>query len=62
MYFRMTKTIAETEKKTGTIDGTEEYRKGRGWIFWVCAPLALLTIAGSAFLVVRRRFAESRHI
>ena len=62
MIFHMAKTLADMEKKTGIVDGTEEDHKGLGWRLWLFAPLALAAIAGCAFLVVRRRFGEDKHI
>lgn len=58
----MTKTVADIEKKTEILDETEKTYKGLGWKLWVFPPLALVTIAGCAFLVVRRRFAENSHL
>ncbi|HYT27843.1 MAG TPA: hypothetical protein VEL72_02400 [Ktedonobacteraceae bacterium] len=58
----MAKTVADIEKKIGIMDETEEAHKGLDRKFWVFAPLALVTIAGCAFLVVRRRLGEHKHI
>ena len=55
----MAKTVADVEKKIELLDETEEMQKGRGRIWWVIAPLALVTVACGAFLVVRRRFRSS---
>ena len=55
----MAKTVADVEKKIELLDETEEVQKGRGWKWWVIAPLALVTVACGAFLVVRRRFGSS---
>ncbi|MGH2498203.1 MAG: hypothetical protein ACRDIV_26190 [Ktedonobacteraceae bacterium] len=56
----MAKTVADIEKKIDLLDETEEVRAGRGWKFWVIAPLVLATVACGAFLVVRRRFSSSK--
>ena len=58
----MAKTVADIEKKLGIMDETEEVHKGLSWKFWVFAPLALAAVACCAFLVVRRRLGESKHI
>lgn len=58
----MVKTLADIEKKIGIVDETAEDHKGLNWKFWVFAPLALAAIVGCAFLVVRRRFGEDKHI
>jgi len=55
------KTLADIEEKIDILDETEEVHKGRGWKFWVIAPLVLVTVACSAFLVVRRRFLNSEN-
>lgn len=55
----MAKTVADVEKKIGILDETEETPKGRSWKWWVIAPLALVTVACGAFLVVRRRFGQN---
>ena len=52
----MAKTVADVKEKIELLDETEEVQKGRGWMWWVIAPLALVTVACGAFLVVRRRF------
>ena len=57
----MAKTLADIKEKIDILDETEEVRKGRGWKFWVIAPLALVTVACGAFLVVRRRFSGSEN-
>ena len=54
----MAKTIADVEKKIGILDETEEAPKGRNWKWLVITPLALVTVVGGAFLVVRRRFGQ----
>ncbi len=58
----MAKTVADIEKKIGIMDETEEAHKGLDRKFWVFAPLALVTIVGCAFLVVRRRLGEHKDI
>ena len=55
----MAKTVADIEKKIDILDETEEVHTGRGWKFWVIAPLVLATVACGAFLVVRRKFGSS---
>lgn len=57
----MAKTLADIEKKIDILDETEEVHKGRGWKLWVIAPLVLVTVACSAFLVVRRWFGNSEN-
>ena len=57
----MAKTVADVEKKIELLNGTEEIQKGRGWIFWAVIPPVLATVAGVAFLVVRRRFGNSEN-
>ncbi|HVB72144.1 MAG TPA: hypothetical protein VNE38_01180 [Ktedonobacteraceae bacterium] len=57
----MAKTIADIEKKIDILDETEEAPKGRGWKFWVIAPIVLATVAGGAFLVVRRWLGSSEN-
>jgi hypothetical protein len=58
----MTKTVADIEKKIGIMDETEEAHKGLDRKFWVFAPLALTAVVCCAFLVVRRRLGENKHI
>jgi len=53
------KTLADIEKTIGVLDETGEAHKGGAWKFWVIIPLALATVAGCAFLVVRRIFGSS---
>ena len=55
----MAKTLADIEKTIGVLDETGEAHKGRAWKFWVITPLVLATVAGCAFLVVRRIFGSS---
>lgn len=55
----MAKTVADVKEKIELLDGTEETQKGRNWKWWIIAPLALVTVACGAFLVVRRRFGNS---
>ena len=55
----MAKTLADVEKKIDILDETGEVHSGRGWKFWVIAPLVLATVAGGAFLAVRRLFGSS---
>lgn len=55
----MAKTVADVEKKIDLLDETEEVQNGRSRKWWVIAPLALVTVACGAFLVVRRRFSSS---
>ena len=55
----MAKTVADVKEKIELLDGTEGMQKGRNWKWWVIAPLALVTVACGAFLVVRRRFGNS---
>lgn len=53
----MTNLMADVEKKLNTanlVDEIEAASKKRGWQFWLLVPLAVATIAGCAFLVVRR--------
>lgn len=57
----MAKTLADVEKKIDILDETEESPKGRGWKFWVITPLALATVAGCAFLMVRRWFSSDEN-
>ena len=58
----MAKTLADMEKKTGMVDGIVEDHKGLGWKLWVFVPIVMAAIACCAFLVVRRRFGEDKHI
>jgi hypothetical protein len=53
------KTLADIEKTIGILDETGEAHKGGAWKFWVIIPLVLATVAGCAFLVVRRIFGSS---
>jgi hypothetical protein len=55
------KTLADVEKKIGILDETAEVRKGLSWKFWVISPLVLATVAGGAFLVVRRLSGSSEN-
>ncbi|HEU0003089.1 MAG TPA: hypothetical protein VFQ36_19415 [Ktedonobacteraceae bacterium] len=55
----MAKTLADVEKKIDILDETEEVHTGRGWKFWVIAPLVLTVVGGGAFLAVRRLFGSS---
>ncbi len=57
----MAKTLADIEKKIDILDETEEVHKGRGWKFWVIAPLVLAVMGCGAFLVVRRWFGNSEN-
>jgi hypothetical protein len=53
----MTNLMADVEKKLNTanlVDEIEAASRKRGWQFWLLVPLAVATIAGCAFLVVRR--------
>jgi hypothetical protein len=52
----MAKTLADIKTKvTEGLDGAyETTKKGRGWKFWVIAPVVLALVAGGAFLGVRR--------
>lgn len=55
----MAKTLADVEKKIDILDETEAVHTGRGWKFWVIAPLVLAVVGGGAFLVVRHLFGSS---
>lgn len=57
----MAKTLADIEKKIDILDETEEVHAGRGWKFWVIAPVVLAMLGGGAFLVVRRWFGNSEN-
>ncbi len=57
----MAKTLADIEKKTGILDETEEVHTGRGWKFWVIAPVVLAVLGSGAFLMVRRWFGNSEN-
>lgn len=57
----MAKTMADIEKKIDILDETEEVHTGRGWKFWVIAPIVLAVLGSSAFLVVRRLFGNSEN-
>jgi hypothetical protein len=57
----MAKTLADIKEKIDILDETEEVHKGRGWKFWVIAPVVLATVACGAFLVVRRWFGGSEN-
>ncbi|HZU66221.1 MAG TPA: hypothetical protein VFA09_02995 [Ktedonobacteraceae bacterium] len=52
----MAKTVVDTETKTaeGLDAAYETTKRGRGWKFWVIAPVVLALVAGGAFLGVRR--------
>ncbi len=53
----MTSLMADVEKKLNTdnlVDEIEASSKKRGRKFWLLVPLVVATIAGCAFLVVRR--------
>lgn len=57
----MAKTLADVEKKIDILDETEEIHKGRGWKFWIIAPLVLAVMGGGTFLVVRRLLGNSEN-
>ena len=53
----MANTQADVGKKLNTanlVNEIEGVSKQRSWKLWLLAPVALLTIAGCAFFVVRR--------
>lgn len=54
----MPKTLADVEVKKTQATNTstaEEVKKGRPWLRWVITPIVLLTVASTAFLMIRRR-------
>jgi hypothetical protein len=55
----MAKTLADIEKKIDILDEIEGVHTGRGWKFWVIAPVVLAALGGGVFLVVRRWFGNS---
>jgi hypothetical protein len=55
------KTLADIEKEIDILDVTEEVHKGRGWKFWVIAPLVLAVMGCGGFLVVRRLLSGSEN-
>jgi hypothetical protein len=55
------KTLTDIEKEIDILDETEEVHKGRGWKFWVIAPLVLAVMGCGGFLVVRRWFSGSEN-
>lgn len=57
----MAKTLADMATKTTEgLDGMyENAKKGRGWKFWVIAPVVLAIVGAGAFLGVRRMFGSS---
>ncbi len=55
----MAKTQVDVDtRKADVVDETSE-ASGLGWQFWVFVPLAVLAVAGTAYLVARRFFGGS---
>ena len=54
----MSQSQTDVELNPEVIDEIVE-ETGRAWIAWVIAPIALLAVAGVAFFIIRRFFANS---
>lgn len=58
----MAKTLNDVELKTmGILDGIEgTTKKGKNWKLLLLVPVALATVGGGAYFVVRRFFASAK--